>query len=102
MGEGMVHSESRWRAFLAPEFWLLVVAALAAMYHVPWWVTVPLVMAGLAIKDLPKYIGLWPRAQAAGAVLEWWFLVAVSTALSLAVAVGVHVLGNVVRWMKWW
>ena len=34
------------RALRAAEFWLLLVAAIAAVFRVPWWVTVPLVMGG--------------------------------------------------------
>jgi hypothetical protein len=61
-----------WRALRAAEFWLLLVAAMAAVFRVPWWVTVPLVMVGLSISSMPKYLELWPRARAVGAELEWW------------------------------
>jgi len=30
---------------------------------VAWWVMVPLVVAGLSIVSMPKYIALWPRAR---------------------------------------
>jgi hypothetical protein len=46
------------RALRAAEFWLLLVAAMAAVFRVPWWVTVPLVMGGLSISSLPKYVEL--------------------------------------------
>ena len=46
------------RALRAAEFWLLLVAAIAAVFRVPWWVTVPLVMGGLSISSLPKYVEL--------------------------------------------
>ena len=60
------------RALRAPEFWLLLVASAAATAGVAWWVTVPLVVAGLSIVSMPKYVALWPRAREVGAELEWW------------------------------
>ena len=90
-----------WRALRAAEFWLLLVAAIAAVFRVPWWVTVPLVMGGLSISSLPKYVELWPRARAVGAELEWWKTVGLSFFNSLAAAVAAFVLGNLVRWL-WW
>ena len=37
------------RALRAPEFWLLLVASLAATVGVAWWVTVPLVVMPVAV-----------------------------------------------------
>jgi hypothetical protein len=54
----------------APEFWLLVVASLAAAGGVQWWVVLPLTLAGLSITSLPKYVAFWPRARLAGAERE--------------------------------
>jgi hypothetical protein len=48
------------RALRAPEFWLLLVASVTATVGVAWWVTVPLVVAGLSIVSMPKYVALWP------------------------------------------
>jgi hypothetical protein len=62
------------RALRAPEFWLLLVASVAATAGLAWWMTVPLVVAGLSIVSKPKYVALWPRAQDVGAELEWWNL----------------------------
>jgi len=53
-----------WRA---PEYWLLVAAMFVSMLGVAWWIVVPLTVAGLSVSSLPKYIGLWPRAESAGA-----------------------------------
>jgi hypothetical protein len=87
-----------WRALRAAEFWLLLVAAIAAVFRVPWWVTVPLVMGGLSISSLPKYVELWPRARAVGAELEWWKTVGLSSFNNLAAACGAHVLGVFIGW----
>jgi hypothetical protein len=37
------------------------------MMLVPWWVVLPLTLAGLSIDSLPKFVALWPRAQDVGA-----------------------------------
>lgn len=87
-----------WRALRAPEFWLLLVASIAAVFRVPWWVTVPLVMGGLSISSLPKYIELWPRARAVGAEGEWWKTVGLSSVNNLAAACGAHVVGVLTGW----
>jgi hypothetical protein len=87
-----------WRALRAPEFWLLLVAAIAAVFRVPWCVTVPLVMLGLSISSLPKYIELWPRARAVGADVAWWKTVALSGLNNFAAACGAHVLGVLTGW----
>jgi hypothetical protein len=67
------------RFWRVPEYWLLVVAALASMFGVAWWVVVPLTLAGLSVSSLLKYIELWPRAERVGAQAEWWKTVALST-----------------------
>ena len=82
-------AKSFWRE---PEFWLLLVAALASVFGVAWWVVLPLTVAGLSISSLPKYIELWPRAKAAGAEAEWWKTVLLSTLNNLAAACGAFVL----------
>ena len=79
------------RALRAPEFWLLLVASVAATVGVAWWVTVPLVVAGLSIVSMPKYVALWPRAREVGAELEWWKTIALSMFNNFACACGVHV-----------
>jgi hypothetical protein len=70
----------------APEFWLLVVASLAAAGGVQAWVVVPLTLAGLSIASLPKYVGLWPRVRRAGAEREWLLTVSLSMFSNLATA----------------
>ena len=87
------------RALRAAEFWLLVVAVVCAMLGVAWWVTIPLVVAGLSIASLPKYIALWPRARDAGAQGAWWRTVGLSMFNSLGAACGAHVLGLATRWL---
>ena len=87
-----------WRA---PEYWLLVAAMLVSMLGVAWWIVVPLTLAGLSVSSLPKYIGLWPRAERAGAQAEWWKTVGLSTFNSFAAAVAAFLFGNVLRWL-WW
>jgi hypothetical protein len=54
-------------ALRAPEFWLLVAASLAAAGGVPWWIVLPLTLAGLSVTSLPKYVELWPRVRRARA-----------------------------------
>lgn len=87
------------RALRASEFWLLVVAATAAMSGVPWWVTVPLVVAALSVSSLPKYTDLWSRAREVGAEWEWWKTVGLSAFNSISAACGAHVLGIATRWL---
>ena len=87
------------RAFRAPEFWLLLVASVAATSGLAWWVTVPLVVTGLSIVSMPKYVALWPRAQEVGAELEWWKTIALSMFNNLACACGVQVVGVFARWL---
>jgi hypothetical protein len=87
------------RALRAPEFWLLLVASVAATAGVAWWVTVPLVVAGLSIVSMPKYIALWPRVREVGAELEWWKTIALSMFNNLACACGVQMIGVFARWL---
>jgi hypothetical protein len=55
------------RALRTPEYWLLLVTALAGCLGVAWWIAVPLATAGLSISSMPKYVELWPRVQRADA-----------------------------------
>ena len=64
-------------------------ASVAATAGVAWWVTVPLVGAGLSIVSMPEYVALWPRAREVGAELEWWKTIALSMFNNLACACGV-------------
>jgi hypothetical protein len=86
------------RALRAPEFWLLVTAALAAAGGLPWSVVVPLTLAGLSIASLPKYAALWPRARRAGAEREWLVTVCLSMLNNLATACAAFLLGIAIRW----
>jgi hypothetical protein len=83
----------------APEFWLLLVAALSATLGLPWWIVVPLATAGLSISSLPKYVELWPRARAVGAEWEWWKTVALSMFNNIATSCGAFVVGILSRWL---
>jgi hypothetical protein len=87
------------RALRAPEFWLLLVASVAATAGVAWWVTVPLVVAGLSIVSMPKYIALRTRARMVGAEHEWWKTIALSMFNNLACACGVQMIGVFARWL---
>ena len=90
-----------WRDVRAPEYWLLVVSAVAATCGVPWWVVIPLGMAGLSIFALPKDVALWPRAQEVGAQGVWWRTVALAIFNAFAATGVAYLLGRIVRWM-WW
>ena len=81
------------------EFWLLLVASVAATAGLAWWVTIPLVVAGLSIVSIAKYVALWPRAREVGAELEWWKTIALSMFDNLACACGVQVVGVFARWL---
>jgi hypothetical protein len=89
------------RALRAPEFWLLMVTALAGCFGVAWWVALPLATAGLSISSLPKYIAMWPRVRAAGAEWEWWKTVGLSMLNNVGGACAGLLVGVVSRWM-WW
>ena len=90
-----------WRAFRAPEFWLLMVAGVCALGGVTWWVVISTTFAGLSISSLPKYIELWPRACEAGVQREWWITVGQSALISLTAATGACVAGIVTHWLLW-
>ena len=77
----------------------MVVGGLGAGYGVSVWIVVPLVVAGLTIVSLPKYIDLWPKARAVGAEREWFMTVAMSLLNSLAAACAVFVAGRLAWWM---
>jgi hypothetical protein len=63
------------------------------------WVVVALLVAGLSISSLPKFIALRQRAQRVGADWEWWVTVALSALNSFAAACGAYMLGVVARWL---
>ena len=46
------------RALRSPVFWLLLVGCIAALAGVEVWVVVPMLVAGLSISSLPKYIAM--------------------------------------------
>ena len=98
MSEDANRAKSFWSK---PEFWLLLVAALASVLGVAWWVALPLTVAGLSISSLPKYVELWPRARAVGAEAEWWKTVLLSILNNLAAGCAAFVLGKLIRWL-WW
>ena len=83
----------------APEFWLLLIAALAAAAGVAAWIVVPLTVAGLSISSLPKYTELWPRVVAAGAEREGWKTIALSLFNNIAAGCGAFVAGVFTRWL---
>jgi hypothetical protein len=87
------------RALRAPEFWLLLVTALAGCFGVSGWIAVPLATAGLSISSLPKYVALWPRVRAVGAEWEGWTTVALSMFNNIAASCAAFVLGMVLRWV---
>lgn len=89
------------RALRDKIFWLVALTAAAGVWGVPWWVVVPLTVAGLSIDALPKYLELWPRAQKVGAERQWWMTVALSLFNNLAAACGAYVAGIFTRWL-WW
>jgi hypothetical protein len=82
-----------------PEYWLLVVTALAGAFGMRWWIAVPLAAAGLSISSLPKYVELWPRMRAAGAEWEGWKTVALSLFNSIAASSAGFLLGSLSRWL---
>jgi hypothetical protein len=91
-----------WRALRSSEFWLLLlVGCIAAAAGVGAWVVVPLLVAGLSISSVPKYIALWPRARRVGVESAWWRTVALSIFNSLAAACGAFVVAVVARRL-WW
>ena len=90
-----------WRALRSPEYWLLLVGCIAATAGVSAWIAVPLLVAGLSVSSLPKYIALWPRAERVGAERVWWQTVGLSMFNNLATSCGAFVLGILCRWL-WW
>ena len=87
------------RALRMPEYWLLLVTALAGCLGVAWWIAVPLATAGLSISSLPKYAELWPRVRAVGAEWERWKTVALSMFDNIAGSCAAFVLGVLSRWL---
>jgi hypothetical protein len=87
------------RALRSPEYWLLLVAALAGCLGVAWWIAVPLATAGLSISSLPKYVELWPRVQRAGAEWEGWKTVALSMFNNIVASCGGFLLGVLSHWL---
>jgi hypothetical protein len=61
-------AESFWRE---PEFRLLLVAAFASTFVVPWWTVLLPTVSGLSISSPPKYKAVWARAKAAGVESKW-------------------------------
>ena len=88
-----------WRALRSPEFWVLIVTAVAGAAGGSWWVFIPLGVAGLSISSLPKYIKMWPRARDVGAEWKWWETVALSALNSAGAASGAFMVGIVTRWL---
>ena len=86
-------------AMKAAEFWLLLVAAMAAGIGVSAAITIPATMAGLLISSLPKYDPLYPRAKAAGAKAEFWITITLSIAIAAVTSTAAHVLGGALGWL---
>jgi hypothetical protein len=89
------------QALRSAEFYLLLVGCIAAAVGVEVWIVVPLLVAGLSISALSKYVTPWPQAQRVGAEGAWWRTVALSVLNSLATGRGAFLLGIVARWL-WW
>jgi hypothetical protein len=87
------------RALVSPEYWLLIVAAIASTAGLSPWIVIPLSVAGLSISSLPKYIALWPRARAVGADRMWWSTLALSMFNNLATSCAAFVFGIAMRWL---
>jgi hypothetical protein len=60
------------KLYMSGEEFVRVAAAIAAAAGDGPWEVVPLIVAGLSISLLPKFIALWPRARAGGAQAAWW------------------------------
>lgn len=86
-------------ALCSAEYWLLLVAALAAGFGVTAAITVPAVMAGLLISSLPKYSALYPRAKAAGATRIFWLTIAASILNATLAAIAAQILGRLTWWL---
>ena len=89
------------QALRSPVFWLLLVGCIAALAGVEVWVVVPMLVAGLSISSLPKYVAIWPIAQRAGAERAWWQTVTLSMLNNIAAAYAAFMAGIAVRWL-WW
>lgn len=85
-------------AWRAPEFWLLLTAAVCGAAGMSWAIAIPLTVAGLSISSLPRYIDLWPRAEAAGATRQWIATVGLSMLNSLGAALAAFALGCAAGW----
>lgn len=90
------------RAVVSAEFYLLLVGCIAGAVGVSAWLVVPLLVVGLSISALPKYIALWPRAQRVGAEGAWWRTVALSVVNNLAASCGAFLVGVLARWLWLW
>ena len=90
-----------WRTLRSPEFWLLLVGCIAAVAGVEVWIVVPLLVVGLSIASLPKYVAVWPLAQRAGAEHEWWVTVLLSFLSNFAAGYAAFMAGIAMRWL-WW
>jgi hypothetical protein len=88
-------------ALRSSEYWLLLVGCISAVAGIGVWVVVPLLVAGLSISALPKYLALWPKARRVGAEREWWQTVILSIFNCLAASYGAFMLGTVARWIGW-
>ena len=86
-------------AFRSPEFWLLFVAAMAAGFGVSGWISVPGTIAGLLLSSLPKYLPLYPRAKAVGAVAAFWVTVLASVLNATIVGIATFLLGRAAWWL---
>jgi len=86
-------------ALRSAEYWLLIVAALAAGCGVSALITIPATLAGLLISSLPKYAPLHARAKATGALAVFWLTVLSSILISTTASVAAHVLGRFTSWL---
>jgi hypothetical protein len=95
------HPQINWRALRSPESCLLLVGCIAADAGVGVSIVVPLIVVGLSISSLLKYLSIWPIAERVGAQRDWWQAVAFSLLGNLVVACAVCIAGVVFRWL-WW
>ena len=86
-------------AIRSPEFWLLLVAAMAPGFGVTGWITIPGTVAGLLVSSLPKYGPLYPRAKAVGATAAFWATMMASVLLASIVSVAIYGLGCATWWL---
>ena len=86
-------------AIRSSEFWLLFAAAMAAGFGLSGWVTIPATIAGMLISSLPKYIAIYARAKAVGAVAEFWATVAASVLNAAVIGIAAFVLGRATWWL---